>query len=60
MESQSKNGQYLVVYGNLRDMFVFVGPFDSFDAALRYAEHDAVGAEAIYALYPPDPSAQEE
>jgi hypothetical protein len=44
----------------LYEGFTFVGPFDSFDAALRYAEHDAVGAEAIYALYPPDLSAQEE
>lgn len=60
MKSQSKNAQYLVAYGNLYEGFTFVGPFDSFDAAIHYAEQNAPSGWAIYALYPPDSSTQED
>lgn len=60
MKSQSKNVQCLVAYGNLCEGFTFVGPFDSFSEAIRYVEQDATSGWAIYALHPPDSSAQEE
>jgi len=59
MESQPKNNQCLVAYGNLYEGFTFIGPFDSYDAAIRYAEHDAASDWTIYSLYLPDSSVQE-
>lgn len=60
MKTQPKNDQYLIAYGNLYDGFTFVGPFDSYDAAIRYAEHDANIDWVVCTLYSPDFSAQDE
>jgi hypothetical protein len=51
--------KYIVVVGNVADGFTFIGPFNTFDKALAYAEHDLGGDDEWYVCGIESPGGQE-